>query len=53
MKNFIYDALPSRVIFGEGTVAELGVEVGKLGARALLLSTPNRTDLATQLSNTL
>jgi len=53
MDSFVYDALPSRVLFGEGKIAEVASEVGKLGARALLIFTPNRTDLATQLSETL
>lgn len=53
MDSFIYEVLPSRVLFGEGKIAEVGLEVGRLGARALLLSTQNRTNLATQLSENL
>jgi len=43
MKPFHYTALPSRVVFGAGSVAQLPAEVEKLGARrALVLSTPGR-----------
>ena len=43
MKAFTYTALPARVVFGVGTVAQLAAEVDKLGVkRALLLSTPGR-----------
>ena len=43
MKPFNYTALPSRVVFGAGSVAQLPAEVEKLGARrALVLSTPGR-----------
>jgi alcohol dehydrogenase class IV len=41
MQPFIYEALPSRVIFGAGTLARLGDEVDRLGLRrVLVLSTP-------------
>jgi len=53
MNSFIYESLPTRVLFGEGTVSEVGTEVGRLGARALLITTPTRTTLATQLSENL
>jgi maleylacetate reductase len=43
MKNFTYTGLPMRVVFGAGSVAQLGEEVERLGARrALVLSTPGR-----------
>jgi len=43
MKSFTYVSLPSRVVFGAGSVARLLQEVEKLGARrALVLSTPGR-----------
>lgn len=43
MKSFVYTALPGRVVFGAGAVAQLAPEVEKLGAkRALVLSTPGR-----------
>ncbi len=43
MKAFTYTALPARVVFGAGAVAQLPAEIDKLGAkRALVLSTPGR-----------
>ncbi len=43
MKPFVYSGLPARVIFGSGTLSELGEEIGRLGcSRALLLSTPQQ-----------
>lgn len=42
--RFTYNGLPARVVFGSGTLAELPVEVDRLGAkRALVLTTPTRT----------
>jgi alcohol dehydrogenase class IV len=44
MKAFTYVSLPSRVVFGAGTAAQLPAEVERLGAkRALVLSTPGRS----------
>ncbi len=56
VERFIYNGLPSRVIFGSGTLAELPAEVDRLGARrALILTTPTRTGwgnaIATRLGN--
>src|ERR1700761_8317672 len=43
MTPFSYTSLPSRVIFGSGTVAGLGDEIKRLGcSRALILSTPQQ-----------
>jgi maleylacetate reductase len=43
MKPFVYSGLPARVIFGSGTLSELGEEIRRLGcSRALLLSTPQQ-----------
>src|SRR3954452_13734424 len=55
MEPFIYEALPSRVVFGSGTVARTREEVERLGARrALVLSTPGRgEDLANEVSSLL
>ncbi|MFZ3580881.1 maleylacetate reductase [Loktanella sp. DJP18] len=40
MRDFVYQAAPSRVIFGPGTLAQVGAEIERLGCtRALLLST--------------
>lgn len=41
MQPFIYNALPSRVIFGFGTLAQVADEIRALGcSRALVLTTP-------------
>jgi Iron-containing alcohol dehydrogenase len=43
MQPFIYEALPARVVFGSGAVAELKLEAERLGVRrVLVLSTPGR-----------
>lgn len=43
MQPFVYNALPSRVIFGSGTLAQLAEEIQALGAsRALVLTTPEQ-----------
>lgn len=50
-KNFIYNANPSRVVFGAGAVTSLKVEVERLGLRrVIVLSTPQQEDLAETLS---
>ena len=42
-ERFVYNGLPSRVVFGAGTLAELPAEVERLGmVRALILTTPTR-----------
>ena len=42
MEAFVYDGLPARVLFGTGTLVQLGSEVERLGcSRALVLTTPN------------
>src|SRR5258708_38503325 len=46
MEKFTYVAMPTRVVFGAGSVSELAAEVGRLGAkRALLISTPGRAEM--------
>lgn len=43
MEPFVYNGLPARVIFGAGSLDQLGREIELLGAtRALLLSTPQQ-----------
>jgi maleylacetate reductase len=43
MTPFVYNGLPSRVVFGHGTLAQLPAEVARLGlSRALVLSTPQQ-----------
>src|SRR5438477_11013600 len=54
MKNFIYQASPTRVLFGAGTLGQLPAELARLGiSRALILATPNQerqaADAATML----
>lgn len=51
---FVYNALPQRVVFGNGSLAGLRKEVETLGAkRALVLCTPQQTDQAQQVSDLL
>jgi maleylacetate reductase len=45
MLSFIYEMLPSRVIFGAGCLDKLPEEIDRLGAtRALVLSTPEQRE---------
>jgi alcohol dehydrogenase class IV len=46
MRDFVYDMLPARVVFGVGALDRLPEEVDKLGKRALVLSTPEQQALA-------
>jgi len=47
MNSFIYEALPTRVVFGVGTIAQLKQEVDRLGLRRpLVLSTPQQRSQA-------
>ena len=51
MLSFVYDILPSRVIFGVGCIEKLPEEIERLGAsRALVLSTPQQRELAIEIS---
>ena len=46
MEPFAYEALPVRVIFGSGTVAQLKPEAERLGVRrVLVLTTPGRGEV--------
>lgn len=50
MLSFIYDMLPSRVIFGAGCLDKLPEEIDRLGAtRALVLSTPEQREQGADL----
>ncbi|KAK0444828.1 iron-containing alcohol dehydrogenase [Armillaria borealis] len=43
MKSFVYNALPSRVVFGNGTLSQVVQEMANLGcSRALILTTPRQ-----------
>lgn len=54
MRSFVYAGLPSRVIFGTGTLSRIGDEMSRLGcSRALVLSTPEQADAAKALAATL
>jgi maleylacetate reductase len=54
MDGFVYTALPSRVIFGSGTLARVADEVRHLGGeRALLLATPQQTEQVQGLADAL
>lgn len=47
MQPFIYSGLPSRVVFGQGTLSRLGEELELLGcSRALVLATPQQQQQA-------
>jgi alcohol dehydrogenase class IV len=47
MKPFVYQGLPTRVVFGAGAVGQLAAEADALGMRsALVLSTPGQRGLA-------
>jgi maleylacetate reductase len=51
---FIYNAHPSRVIFGSGTVDQVTAEASKLNLkRALVLSTPQQNAVADEISTRL
>lgn len=54
MQPFVYNGLPSRVIFGAGSIAQLPAELDRLGAkRALLLSTPDQKETVLLIAKTL
>lgn len=54
MHRFVYDQLPSRVVFGAGFFDRLPEEVERLGAkRAMILSTPGQRKLAEEAARRL
>lgn len=54
MKPFIHQFLPSRVVFGPGTLAQLAGELNRLGVkRALLLSTAEQRTTAEDIAGAL
>src|SRR5688572_15827358 len=54
MQSFVYSALPSRVIFGSGTISKLKSEVERAGcSRALLISTPEQADSLDRIAHSL
>ncbi|MCY1267251.1 Maleylacetate reductase [compost metagenome] len=51
MNSFIYQGTPSRVVFGNGSLASLGEEIQRLGAqRALILTTPEQRPLGERVA---
>jgi maleylacetate reductase len=54
MKEFVYETMPGRVVFGSGTIGRVGEEVERLGCgRALVLATPGQTEQAADLRDRL
>ena len=54
MRSFVYEQLPSRVLFGPGTIDQLSEQVKWLSAkRALVLSTPGQRRLADEAARRL
>jgi alcohol dehydrogenase class IV len=54
LKPFLYNGLPSRVIFGAGSIAQLPAELDRLEAKkALVLSTPEQTASVSLIAKTL
>jgi maleylacetate reductase len=50
-RAFVYTGLPTRVVFGVGSLAQLPAELDRLGAgRALLLSTPEQSKAVRQVA---
>lgn len=54
MQNFVYDALPGRVVFGAGSLDAIADEVARLGvAKALVLATPQQQEQAQDVAQRL
>ncbi|MDB5947767.1 MAG: tfdF [Ramlibacter sp.] len=54
MNNFTYIGRPARVVFGAGSLQQLGAEIEALGARkALVLSTPEQRESAERVASLL
>ena len=53
-RAFVYTAHPARVVFGAGSLSQLGAEIDRLGARrALVLSTPEQAHEAQRIADLL
>ena len=51
IRAFTFKGLPSRVVFGDGTLGEVGPEIERLGrSRALVLSTAGHAAAAERLA---
>jgi maleylacetate reductase len=54
LENFVFDGLPMRVVFGEGTLSELPAEVDRLGPKhVLVLCTPEQREQAAMVAECL
>jgi len=54
VRRFVYTGLPSRVVFGPGSIKTLSEEIGRLGAkRVLMISTPGRAAMVRSASKNL
>lgn len=54
MKAFLYEAQPSRVIFGKGSLKEVSTEIKALGSKkAMVISTPDQESLAQEVAELL
>ena len=51
--DFIYEGLSTRVIFGIGKLKALSSEVSRLGSKALVLCTPEQTEVANEAARIL
>jgi maleylacetate reductase len=53
-QTFLYNGLPTRVVFGSGTSAQTGNEARRIGMkRPLVLSTPEQANEAQELAATI
>ena len=51
MTPFIYNALPTRVVFGSGTVRQLAAELSRIGCcRSVVVSTPEQRGTAADIA---
>jgi alcohol dehydrogenase class IV len=54
MRQFVYNGLPARVVFGVGAIDRLSSEIDRLGAkRALVLSTPDQSASSNEVAKSL
>lgn len=53
MDDFVYEGLSTRVIFGIGKLKTLPSEVSRLGSKALVLCTPEQTEVANEAARIL
>ena len=51
--KFVYETLPTRVVFRPGALDTLAEEVARIGSRALVLATPEQRDIAEEAARRL